>query len=80
MDTSEKDSSVLAPFEFELTQKVASSDALASAVIPAVTTSETIYQGTDEDHGIKTIKETGAAAVQEHFADTEEKSLYCSAM
>ncbi|XP_041825202.1 zinc finger BED domain-containing protein 4-like [Melanotaenia boesemani] len=73
----EKTVSVLAPFE-ELTRKVSSSDSLASDTIPAVTVLlRLLNRETDEDHGIKTMKATLAAAVKRRFIDTEKNPLYC---
>ncbi|XP_051809821.1 zinc finger BED domain-containing protein 4-like [Acanthochromis polyacanthus] len=73
----EKILSVLAPFE-ELTQKMSSRDALASDVIPAVIVlMRLLTNETDEDHGIKTMKETLAAAVKRHLGDRETNPMYC---
>lgn len=75
----EKTLSVLAPFE-ELTRKMSSCDALASDFIPAVTVlMRLLTNETDEDHGIKTMKGTLAAAVKRHLSDGEKKPLYCIA-
>lgn len=72
----EKVLSVLGPFE-ELTQKVSSSDAMAADVIPAVTVLHRfLTRETDEDHGIKAMKGTLAAAVRKQFTDVEENLLY----
>ncbi|XP_051801782.1 zinc finger BED domain-containing protein 4-like isoform X2 [Acanthochromis polyacanthus] len=73
----EKILSVLAPFE-ELTRKMSSRDALASDVIPAVIVlMRLLTNETDEDHGIKTMKETLAAAVKRHLGDGETNPMYC---
>lgn len=72
----EKVISVLGPFE-ELTRKVSSSDATAADVIPAVTVLHRfLTRETDEDHGIKAMKGTLAAAVRTRFTDVEENPLY----
>lgn len=75
----EKVLSVLGPFE-ELTRKVSSSDATDADVIPAVTVLHRfLTKETDEDHGIKTMKATLAAAVKKRFSDAEENPLYTMA-
>uniref|UniRef100_A0A3B4ZSX8 HAT C-terminal dimerisation domain-containing protein n=1 Tax=Stegastes partitus TaxID=144197 RepID=A0A3B4ZSX8_9TELE len=75
----EKTLTVLAPFE-ELTRKMSSGDALASDVIPAVTVlMRLLTNETDEDHGIKTMKGTLAAAVKRRLSDGEKNSMYCIA-
>ncbi|XP_039460356.1 zinc finger BED domain-containing protein 4-like [Oreochromis aureus] len=72
----EKVISVLGPLK-ELTQKVSSSDAMAADVIPAVTVLHRfLTRETDEDHGIKAMKGTLAAAVRTQFTDVEENPLY----
>ncbi|XP_059201115.1 zinc finger BED domain-containing protein 4-like [Centropristis striata] len=72
----EKVLSVLGPFK-ELTRKVSSSDAMAADVIPAVTVLHRfLTRETNEDHGIKAMKGTLAAAVRKRFADVEENPLY----
>lgn len=59
---------------------MSSSDALALDVIPAVTVLQRrLTKETDEDHGIKTMKGTLAAAVKRRFTDTEKNPLYCIA-
>ncbi|XP_026087221.1 zinc finger BED domain-containing protein 4-like [Carassius auratus] len=66
----------LGPFE-ELTRKVSSSEAMAADVIPAVTVLQRfLSRETDDDHGIKTMKVTLAAAVRRRFSDVEEQPLY----
>uniref|UniRef100_A0AAQ5X984 HAT C-terminal dimerisation domain-containing protein n=1 Tax=Amphiprion ocellaris TaxID=80972 RepID=A0AAQ5X984_AMPOC len=75
----EKTLSVLAPFN-KLTRKMSSGDALASDVIPAVTVLMRLLSNeTDEDHGIKTMKETLAAAVKRRLSDGETNPMYCIA-
>ncbi|XP_073722443.1 zinc finger BED domain-containing protein 4-like [Misgurnus anguillicaudatus] len=72
----EKMMTVLGPFE-ELTRKVSSSDAMAADVIPAVTVLQRfLSRETDDDHGIKTMKGTLAAAVKRRFSDVEEQPIY----
>ncbi|XP_026087257.1 zinc finger BED domain-containing protein 4-like [Carassius auratus] len=72
----EKVVTVLGPFE-ELTRKVSSSEAMAADVIPAVTVLQRfLSRETDDDHGIKTMKGTLAAAVRRRFSDVEEQPLY----
>ncbi|XP_073331910.1 zinc finger BED domain-containing protein 4-like [Pagrus major] len=72
----EKVLSVLGPFE-ELTRKVSSSDAMAADVIPAVTVLHRfLTRETDEDHGVKAMKGTLAAAVRKRFTDVEANPLY----
>ncbi len=67
----EKVLSVLGPFE-ELTRKVSSSD-----VIPTVTVLHRfLARETDEDHGIKAMKATLAAAIRKRFSDVEANPLY----
>lgn len=59
---------------------MSSYDALASDVIPAVTVLLRILtRENDEDHGIKTMKVTLAAAVKRRFAGIEQNPLYCIA-
>ncbi|KAJ8404125.1 hypothetical protein AAFF_G00344750 [Aldrovandia affinis] len=75
----EKTITVLAPFE-ELTRQVSSSDASVSDVIPAVTVLQRLLaQETDEDRGIRTMKNTLLAAVKKRFSDVEKNPLYCIA-
>ena len=72
----EKVFSVLGPFE-ELTRKVSASDAMAADVIPAVTVLHRfLARETDEDHGVKAMKGTLAAAVRKRFTDVEANPLY----
>ncbi|KAK0142029.1 Zinc finger BED domain-containing protein 4 [Merluccius polli] len=72
----EKTVTVLGSFE-ELTRKVSSSDATAADVIPAVTVLQRfLSRETDDDHGIKTMKGTLAAAVTRRFSDVEEQPFY----
>lgn len=72
----EKTASVMGPFE-ELTRKVSSSDAMAADVIPAITVLlRFLSRETEEDHGVKTMKGTLAAAVKKRFADVEGNPLY----
>ncbi|KAJ8410547.1 hypothetical protein AAFF_G00194510 [Aldrovandia affinis] len=67
----EKTITVLAPFE-ELTRQVSSSDASASDVIPAVTVLQKwLAKETDEDRGIRTMKNTLLAAVKKRLSDME---------
>ena len=50
-----------------------SSDVMAADVIPAVTVLHRfLTKETDEDHGIKVMKGTLAAAVRKRFTDVEE--------
>lgn len=65
----------------ELTRKVSSSDVMVADVIPAVTVLHRfLTKETDEDHGIKTMKETLAAAISlKRFSDVEENPLYSNA-
>lgn len=63
--------SVLGPFK-DLIRKVSSSDAMAADVIPPVAVLHRfLTRETDEDHGIKAMKGTLAAAVRMRFTDVE---------
>lgn len=75
----EKMINILAPFE-ELTRHVSCSDSFASDVIPAVTVLQRLLsKEVDEDHGVKTMKNTLLGALQKRFSDMEQNPLYCIA-
>lgn len=75
----EKMINILAPFE-ELPRHVSCSDSFASDVIPAVTVLQRLLsKEVDEDHGVKTMKNTLLGALQKRFSDMEQNPLYCIA-
>ncbi|XP_049894754.1 zinc finger BED domain-containing protein 4-like [Epinephelus moara] len=72
----EKVLSLLRPFE-ELARKASSAYAIAADVIPVVSVLHRfLTKETDEDHGVKGMKGTLAAAVRKRFSDVKENPLY----